>query len=169
MLIGGAGFIGDYLADRISRRKKCRIIIPCLEDLFTKRKPANICYIKLDLAEFGEKWTKLVNSAEIIAILTQPDRKIIDNLTSAIKPKGRLKKIVYLSSLLVYGNSPGRQSEKAPLRPVTAYERGKIEEENKLSELAKKNNIKLCVARLANVYGGVKNRYHKSYFPGDTG
>lgn len=156
--MGGTGFIGGYLAKKLSARQGCEIIIIHNNDLPLGKKFDNICYYQLNLAEPNKEFKELVNFAEIIVILTRPDERIIDNLISAIKPASQLKKIIYFSSLLLYNNFPGRQNEKSSLKPITDYERVKCAEELKLLEFVQKNSFKLCITRLANVYGDIKNK-----------
>lgn len=157
LLLGGTGFIGEYLVKKLSNRKNCKVVIAHNGES-PKSSSKRIHYVQLDLTRSGRKLEKVINSADIIVILTQPNRKIIENLISAIKPSGCLKKIVYLSSVLIYGNFKGKQAENFPVNPITDYERGKYGEELMLSELIKDKSLKLCIARLANVYGDVKNR-----------
>lgn len=157
LLLGGAGFIGEYLADKLICRKDCEVIVTCKEKP-SRTDSKNCCYVKLNLERTSKKLERIINSSDIIVILTQPNSKIIENLISSINPKSHLKKILYLSSVLIYGNSSSNQDEKSTLDPATDYEKGKYEEEKKLSEFIKGKEIKLCIARLANVYGDVKNK-----------
>lgn len=157
LLLGGTGFIGEYLTDKLICRKDCEIIVACKETV-SKTNSKDVRYVELDLTRASKKFSKLINLADAVVILTQPNSKIIENLISSINPKSHLKKILYLSSVLIYGNSSSNQDEKSTLDPATDYEKGKYEEEKKLSEFIKGKEIKLCIARLANVYGDVKNK-----------
>lgn len=157
LLLGGTGFIGEYLTDKLICRKDCEVIVTCKEKP-SRPNSKNCSYVKLNLERASKKLERIINSSDIIVILTQPNSKIIENLISSINPKSHLKKMLYLSSVLIYGNSSSNQDEKSALDPATDYEKGKYEEEKKLSEFIKGKEIKLCIARLANVYGDVKNK-----------
>ena len=96
--------------------------------------------------------------AEIIVVLTQSGSPVSNILIPAIAVSKRLKKIVYLSTLLIYSDSAEKQIEDAVPEPKTEYERNKYQEELILQETAEKIGCKLCIARLSNVYGDIKNR-----------
>lgn len=134
LLFGGSGFIGGHLAEKLGERKDCEIKIA------GSRSPAG--------AEGLD--------AEIIVVLTQPGPA--KNLLPAITASEKLKKIVYLSSLLIYPDSPEKQDENSRPDPKTEYEKNKYQEELMLWEATEKIGCRLCVARLSNVYGDVKNR-----------
>lgn len=155
--MGGTGFIGEYLTKKLSNKENCQITIASNKK-FLKSNSSCIRYIRLDLTKLSKRLEKLINSANIIVVLTQPNKKIIENLISTIKSDSCLKKIVYLSSALIYDNINGRQNEKSIVNPITDYERGKYEEERMLSKFIQGKDFKLCITRLANVYGNVKNR-----------
>ncbi|MFH1822326.1 MAG: NAD(P)-dependent oxidoreductase [Patescibacteria group bacterium] len=199
LLLGGTGFIGEYLAKNLSKRKDCQLDIIYNYSLPPENKPDNISYYKIDLTLFASRtratnaghanyalssmaqetatcpsapgrfsnshFTKqsdnlkeLVNKAEILIILTQPNLGIINNLISVIRPGSCLKKIVYLSTTLLYNDSSEKKDESARLEPTTEYEKNKYIEEQKLAEFVNKFNLNLCIARLSNVYGDIKNK-----------
>jgi UDP-glucose 4-epimerase len=157
LLIGGSGFIGEYLTKKISAKKNCEIIV-VYNSAFLKEKFTNVSYVKTDLTKPDKGLKETVNLVDAIVIMTQPNEKIIDNLIKTIKPESFLKKIIYLSTILLYDNFIGKQDESFSLNPATDYERGKFQEENKLSKFIRKNDLKLCIVRLSNVYGDIKNK-----------
>lgn len=158
LLIGGTGFIGEYLAKKLGSRENGKIIVVGNDFVSPQKNRSNIEYIQTDLAGQSDDLEKLANSADIAVVMTQPNSKIIENFISSARSDGQLKKIVYLSSVLIYDNSQKKQDETFPQKPMTDYERGKCEEENKLMEFVAGKNIQLCITRLSNVYGNVKNR-----------
>ena len=89
--------------------------------------------------------------------MTPPGSAVRDVLIPEITASKKLKKIIYLSSLLIYPDSPRPQNEKAAPMPATDYERSKYKEELKISRFAKKIGCPLVVIRMANVYGDIKN------------
>lgn len=158
LLIGGSGFIGGYLTKKVITREDCEAIIVYNNNLFLLEKSANVSYVKIDLVKPTKELGGLVNSVDIIVIMTQPSEKIIDNIIAAINSKSYLKKIIYFSTVLLYDNCISKQDECFPLNPVSDYEQGKFQEENKLSEFIKNNDLQLCIVRLSNVYGDIKNK-----------
>src|SRR3989344_6222458 len=133
LLFGGMGFIGEYLAQKLSLRNDCKIKIVGRES---------------KVQDFD---------SEVVVILTQPGQALKDFLP-IISSAHTIKKIVYCSTLLLYPNSQEKQDEGASLDPKTEYEKNKYEEELLLSTMTQKEKILLCIARLANVYGNIKNR-----------
>ncbi len=157
MLLGGTGFVGEYVIKQLIKNRNCRIAV-AHNSPGTLIKIKNLVYVKMDLAKQPVRLKKLTNSTDIIVVMTQPNIKIIENLLGSIKANSQLKKIVYLSTLLLYGDSVTRQDETSPLEPQGDYEIGKYLEEQRLRNFCLKNKTKLCIIRLANVYGDIKNR-----------
>lgn len=137
VLIGGNGFIGEYLNKLLKKRKDCEVVIVGRKD-----------FLKSDACK----------NTEVIVILTQPDQEVLKEIISFISSSKTLKKVIYLSTILLYPDSSKKQNEQIPPEPKTTYEKSKYQEELLLSKVAKKARYKLCIARLANVYGDVKNK-----------
>lgn len=157
VLLGGNGFIGDYLTAKLKQQNECELRVvgftpPTAEE-------ANNSYIQLDLSRPSERLQQLIDWSDIAIILTRDDIKIIDNLLTALMKRKRPIKIVYMSTLLVYPDSDSSQDENSSLEPRTDYEELKCVEEEKLLQLVRQSSFcKLCIVRMANVYGDVKNR-----------
>ncbi|GEM_PF-1546247 len=156
LLIGGRGFIGEYLLESLKSQPNCEVVVACLKAPRIK-KDKNITFQEINLEKNKEGLTQLMKSAETAVVLTRPNKQIINNLILAGRASKSLKKIVYLSSLLVYPSVNRPQNENSRLAPLTDYEKDKYEEEKILAFFAKKKNIKFCIARIANVYGDIKN------------
>ncbi|MDQ1284089.1 MAG: UDP-glucose 4-epimerase [Patescibacteria group bacterium] len=146
------------MAEKLSRRKSNKVFVVGKDVALSKNNCENIEYVQLDLTEQSDEFKQLADSADVAVIMTQPNERIIDNLISTIKSTNRLKKIVYLSSALIYDNFEDKQNETFSPNPMTDYERGKLTEEQKLEKFTDDAGFNLCVARLSNVYGDVKNR-----------
>lgn len=136
ILLGGKGFIGEYLAKALD--------IACHQVIVVEREQ------NLKDSQF--------ENAQILAVLTQPDPKIIRDVVLAARSFKTLKKILYTSTLLLYPESEKKSDEKVLPVPLTSYEKNKYDEELLLVSGLQKTAVKLCIARLGNVYGDVKNK-----------
>jgi dTDP-4-dehydrorhamnose reductase len=128
-LLGAKGKIGTNIAGFLSKN--------------------NITFIKVTKEKNNESvsFNTFINTAQsqknilIInaAILNKAD---INSLTKSFKKNVR---IIHISSVSVYGNS----NLSNAVKPINSYGRFKVSEENTLKE-----NFKICIVRLANIYGG---------------
>lgn len=153
VLVGGTGFIGNYLSENFAKKEVNLSVISKNPPL--KNKLSNINYYQVDDINNGKGLGKILNNTDCVVLLHQPEKKVIENL---IKFSSGIKKIVYTSSILLYEDSPTPLKEDSKLNPINEYDKKKFEEENMLSEFAKKQDIILTIARLSNVYGNIKNR-----------
>ena len=136
LLFGGGGFIGEYLDRKLKIRSDCEVVVVDRDSSLAEKDP----------------------DFDIVVILTQPNGPVKDVLLPAIASAKNIKKIVYCSTLLLYPDSSKRQDENVLPDPKTEYEVAKYQEELLISDFAKQKNVSLCISRLANVYGDVKNR-----------
>lgn len=136
ILIGGKGFIGEYLT-QILLKGNHQVVVVDKDSSLNKTKDFQ---------------------AEEVVIMTQPNRQILDDVISFVKKSKGIKKIVYLSTLLLYSDSKFMQDEEVKVDPKTEYEKDKYFEEKLLIKKAKKLEFKLCIVRLSNVYGDTKNK-----------
>ena len=158
VLVGGTGFIGEYLSASLSKKNISLSVIsknPPLQNRISNNKSSTVKYFQIDAANDGQKFGEVIKNADCLVLLNQPEKKVLENL---IEFGSGVKKIVYASTILLYEDSNIPLSETSPLNPTTDYDQTKFEEENILSEYAKKQNIILSIARLSNVYGDIKNR-----------
>src|SRR3989344_1196344 len=136
-LLGGTGFIGEYLTHSLQKRKDCKVSVISSKDVLTQ-----------------DSFKK----SQILVVLTQPNLGLLKQIEEFVSSSKNLEKIVYLSSLLIYPDSNAPQGEEVLPKPLNFYEKEKYKEEKLLSRLTKKIECKLCIARLSNVYGDVKNK-----------
>lgn len=137
ILVGGNGFIGEYLYKLLIKRRDAKVQI-------------------LDRSNFSD--SIFYKEAEAVVILTPPSREVIQKIVSAIETSKKLKKIIYLSTILLYTDSILKHSEKDAVVPKSSYEKNKYQEELFISKVSKKAGYGLSIARLANVYGDIKNK-----------
>ena len=139
LVIGGSGFIGERVVGAL-RAQGADVSAPP--------------HSKLDLRDIAALRFHL-SLHDMLIVLTQPDAQGINALVAALALSAP-KHILYASTALLYGSSNEPQQEDAPLHPETPYEQAKFDEEETLR--AAKGGHTLTIARLSNVYGGVKNK-----------
>lgn len=159
LVIGGTGFIGSYVVKKLVQRKNVQIGVIHKKKVSLKDRTPGVGYTRLDLSHPTQILKSILSGFDCLVILTRPDRRIIRNLLDNIVLSHSQRKIIYLSTVLLYPHAAWRQSEESILRPTVKYERGKLKEELLLSSFVRsKKRVKLCIARMTNVYGDVKNR-----------
>ncbi|MBD1142521.1 NAD-dependent epimerase/dehydratase family protein [Pelagibacterales bacterium SAG-MED35] len=174
IITGGAGFIGSSLVNFFLKKKNYYICI--IDDLSTgKRSNINfknnkIKFIKGDCSEDKiinkipkKKYDVLFHiagqsSGEIS--FDDPSNDLNRNLLSTVKLaqfclKNKVKKIVYASSMSVYGNLKNNNylaKVNDSCEPLSFYGLSKLSSENYL-KLFSKQGLKYSILRLFNVYG----------------
>lgn len=157
LVIGGTGFIGEYLCRELIKQG-VKVTTVSLPDLIEEEKIVAVRYEWIDLNTDFLGLKKIMSEVDTVILAIQPDIVRMKNIISVIANFGNIKKISYLSTLLVYKDSLSIQNEDAEPDPETDYEKKKYQEEEILTEFAKKNAKQLCITRLGNVYGDVKNK-----------
>src|SRR3989344_526774 len=157
LLIGGTGFIGEYVTKELARLHH-KVYVVHKSPLKAKNKFGGVRYFRTDLNLQNTQLKRIFKRVDVLVTLIQPDLRQMKNVILAARGAKELKKIVYLSTLLLYPDSASPQKETAAPKPVTQYERKKYKEESMISRFAKKENYPLTVLRVATVYGDVKNK-----------
>ena len=157
LVIGGAGFIGSYLVNNLAAQSGLKLAVIYHEDLPKESQLPGVSYHQMDLTNAPDEFSTLVNSSDCVVSLATPNISLIENLVASIKLSGS-KKIVYTSTMLVYPDSEKRHSETVGPQPETKYEKDKVAEEQVLMKFVGTSKTRVCIARLGNVYGDVKNR-----------
>lgn len=75
------------------------------------------------------------------------------NLLQQIEKSGRKQRIVYISSIAVYGSRFSLVNEESTCNPATVYARSKFEAENLVLDAIRKGMITGCILRPAMVFG----------------
>ncbi len=135
-LIGGNGFIGEYLYNLLLKNGESQVQ--------SLGREAKLSYE--------------LKNAEVIVIMTQPNQIVVDEVAKVIGLSKVLKKVIYLSTTLIYPDSPFKQNETVKPEPLSDYEQAKLKEELFLSDTTQRFGVKLSIARLSNVYGDIKNK-----------
>ena len=174
-ILGGAGFIGQNLTEKLLKNKNNQIII--FDNLSSKvnyknleklKKNKNVNFVKKDAKSLKDivKFTKKTNivyhlaanpdislSAEKPEIDFWQGTYITNNLLEAIR-KNRIKNLIYTSGSGVYGDSNHNFKEShGPCHPISTYASSKIACEAMISSYAHMYNFKARVLRFANVVG----------------
>jgi len=157
LVIGGTGFIGGYLVDNLAKKTGLELNLIYAGELLEENKLPGITYHQMDLTNISDELSDLVNGSDCVISLATPNISLIENLIGSVKPGGP-KKIVYSSTMLVYPDSDQLSSENIEPAPETEYEKNKVAEERLLMEFVGTHEVKVCLARLGNVYGDIKNR-----------
>lgn len=154
VILGGTGFIGDYLVKSILKNGKANLSVIYKNNPPQKKLP-QINYVRIDGGKNGKVLGEIIRCIDCLIILTSPN---IDLIKNVIKYSSKVKKIIYASTILLYSDSHKPQTESAKLKPINDYEKGKVIEEKLLKNFANLGKTKLTIARLTNVYGDIKNR-----------
>lgn len=98
-----------------------------------------------------------IADAAVLLLSIAPDQDtdpVLAHLRDAIAAAPRLKSIVYLSTIAVYGNHDGRWiDETTPLTPALTRARSRIDAEYAWQGLGEKHRIPVAVIRIAGIYG----------------
>lgn len=133
LVVGASGFIGEYVM---------------------RQMPVGTGTVDSKTPE--KEVLRLIQRARRILWLVPPVG-LLERMTPELQKNTDLERFVYASTLLLYPDSDRPASETSPVIPRTPYERAKRKEEEILGEVFSEAPGKLVIARLANVYGGVKN------------
>lgn len=157
LVIGGTGFIGEYLCRELVSRGD-EVVTVSLPGLPADEKITGVSYEEMNLNTDFLKLANILPAADTLILAIQPDADRLKNIISALATSESLKKIVYLSTILVYPDSENKQTELIIPEPKTDYEKEKFKEETMLRELVVGGGWQLAICRLGNVYGDVKNK-----------
>ena len=160
-VIGGTGFIGRHLLERLAADSPERVRVfvhelapSWLENLTT------VEVVRGDLLRPASLGPLLADVTSVINLAGQVSAEIDDyqrvnlcgmvNLAQACL-KHRVRRVIHASSALVYGNTLDA-TEESPCRPISPYATMKLAAEEILASLLART-IELLSLRLSNVYG----------------
>ncbi|NRD08529.1 NAD-dependent epimerase/dehydratase family protein [Rathayibacter agropyri] len=162
-LIGGAGFIGRALAERLSKTGASITIIDnlsakpllpvvgdCYEESAEELTPERLSDVDVVIHLAADK------SVPRSFIDSQIKQRNIDMTRRVLwaSERANVSKLVITSSCEVYGEAsrlPNREGD--PYRPRSPYAESKTEIERLVSSRAKNSHVDITIARLFNVYG----------------
>ena len=163
-IVGGSGFIGTELLKNLEEFE-CLNIDKKNSDSYSK-----ITVIG-DVRD-KEFLSKNLKSSQIVVLLAAEHRDDVNpsslyydvnvqgtqNVLDAMT-KNNIKKIIFTSSVAVYGESEGKPDESFPLNPLNHYGKSKMEAEKKIGNWQKEdpNNRSVTIIRPTVIFGE-KNR-----------
>lgn len=181
LIAGGAGFIGAYLTHQLCRLGANVLVLDALRpyaaptrrhDLTLRQSLiAGAEFQHIDLLDFENTihCLKKYRPDAIINLAANPivasadrDRKACEldiihstrNLVRAISETNSVKRLVHVSSSMVYGDFQDyRADECSPVKPVNAYGRMKLAAEILVRKLAISGKVETVIVRPIAVYG----------------
>lgn len=171
---GGAGFIGSHLVERLIAKKYPVTVY----DNFSSGKKefltkvigrSNLKIIKGDVLDLEKLSSAIKNhgilyhfsaNADVRKGLLKTDLDLKEGIISTYNVleagrKHQIKKIVFPSSMTVYGKANGSISETyGPCFPISLYGASKLSSESLISAFAHNFGMKAWILRFANVVGG---------------
>ena len=157
LVIGGSGFIGQYLCAALVEKHHCDVITTHRRDLNFIERKNDKAHFNIDLNQPGGSLKELMCDVDVAVIAIQPNFFHAREIQKAIRSSYTLKKIVYLSTIMVYPDSSMPQDESTQTDVISEYEVKKLQEEKLFSTLVQDLDCVLCIARLGNGYGNVKD------------
>lgn len=157
LVTGSSGMLGKEICRQLKERK-----IEVVE--FSRENGFDI--LKQEQLEKGMKGCSAIIHCAAIIDDSQPKEKIWKTNVNGTKnvleaaAKNRVGRIVFLSSVGVYGNAGGIKNEETALAPETAYEKSKAEGEKLVQEY--QELVPFTILRPALVLG--PNQYWKQIF-----
>lgn len=167
VVTGGAGFIGSHIARRLSKLGIETIVIDDLSMGQRENVPEEAKLVVADILDY-KALSETLKGADIVfheaAKVTirnsfadfYHDAEVnIMGTVNVLKAmaENKVKKIVYASSMAVYGKNPLPISEDGILDPISPYGAGKLASEKYCLLMAKFNSFDAVCLRYFNTYG----------------
>lgn len=165
LITGVAGFIGSMLAKKFVKKGFKVYGIDDLSSGKLSSIPKEIEFLKLDLSQ-KVNFNSFLKECKFIMHLAgqssgeisfeNPQRDLEKNTLATLNLiekaiENKIERIVYASSMSVYGNCLDKMKETTKLSPLSCYGIGKIASENYLKIFSKK--LPYVIFRMFNVYG----------------
>jgi len=153
IIFGGYGFIGSYLYKKIKNKKKrftqnqkIKYNLIFFSKIIKKYQPKNIFFLS------GISYPDTTQNNFQLHI--KKNNIIIQNLLEAAKINNYKGKIVYASSIAVYGsNNKKKVKEDDNLNPESYYALSKIMAEKQCLFYMKKYKLNIIILRLCSIFG----------------
>lgn len=162
LITGGAGFLGAVLARRL---KQLGHQVRIYDLSWSDRIPEGVEFVKGDIRDL-KKLESATEDIEIVyhlaALIPQRRRPEIEmyevnvgGVRNILKCalKNKIKRVVYTSSVQVYGKFEGKIKEEAKCNPVGFYAKNKLEAEKICLEYFNKYNLEVSILRPPTIIG----------------
>ncbi len=165
LITGGSGFIGTNLvADLLNEGHKVTIY-----DKLKSETYPDLCIVG-DVRD-KEKLTRSMGGVDAVYHLAAEHRDDVqpaslyhevnvggaENIVCALK-KNNVKRLIFTSTVAVYGLNAGKPDEDSPVRPFNDYGKSKYEAETIFSKWADSDNTNCLITVRPTVIFGEKNR-----------
>lgn len=160
VLIGGAGFIGSCIAEKLKKENKEFVILDIKQsELFEKKTEIVNILDKKKLENFIPENSTIINLAAVHRDDDAVDDYYLVNVKGSeniceIAIKKNCKNIFFFSTVAVYGKAPPLADEKTAQKPYNHYGKSKKQAEEVYFNWYKKNeNNSLTIIRPTAVFG----------------
>jgi GlcNAc-P-P-Und epimerase len=160
VLIGGAGFIGSCIAEKLKKENKEFVILDIKQnELFEKKTKIVNILDKKKLEDFIPENSTIINLAAVHRDDDAVDDYYLVNVKGSeniceIAIKKNCKNIFFFSTVAVYGKAPPLADEKTDQKPFNHYGKSKKQAEEVYLDWRKKDeNHSLTIIRPTAVFG----------------
>ena len=169
LITGGAGYIGSHVTEILLKKRKKVFLIDNLSTGHRKLINKKAKFFKVDIHN-KKKINKIIKKYKIDSVIHLAANLIIGE--SQKKPKKyfknnvlgtkkilsacintTVKNIIFSSTAAVYKEGQYKVTEKSVIKPKSVYGKTKIQAENLIKNLAKKNKINYGILRYFNIAG----------------
>ena len=159
-ILGAGGFIGNRIVETLATGGQGDEVVPIV------RRPSALALAGrfrldgrvADAFDRGELETAFDGCTDLICAIAGDLRTIVETVAPvyAAAERAGIRRIVYLSSAMVHGQSPAPGTDETfalSLRQSLAYNRAKIQAEKLLQSLCRRGRTEAVILRPAIVYG----------------
>ena len=167
LITGGAGFIGSHLIKKLKKRKSKIFILDLKSKIFKNKKKLEGCTLISGNISNRKIFKKINSKIDVVFHLAaktstaESQKKPLECIKTNINGtrnlcewalKNKPKKIIFTSSMAVYGKISKNVNERKKLKPISVYGNTKKIGEETLLKI-KNKGIQIIILRLFNVYG----------------
>ncbi len=163
ILVGGSGFVGTQLGLRLAGRGE-RVLN--LSRHHPKEPTPGVDFSAVDFGSQKKTVHQTLPRTDSLVILIgqigpdfdpAADRRALKAIIDLVNVQKESMKVLYCSTVLVYGDCEAPAQESDSLSPVEPYAQHKAENESLLKNLLAKRHH-LGILRIANVFGDIRSR-----------